>query len=152
MPVNDQIVFDITWSWKYGELPRGSYRLVMNISERGENGIIGTQEYHVPFIVTDDNDPGNLPYYDIPDTTEHRVVTLPVTRDKGTAKMIKAVGDNGITGYIYENDMINDGVVNPSDAVEKMQAIKDGTYVPRKINVYAEDGVTVIDTITEQIP
>ncbi len=151
IPVNDQLVFDIVWSWKYGKLPAGSYRLVMAVSERGDSGTDSSQEYHVPFIIMDGNNFADLPYYDIPGTTGEKAVTLPVTTDKGQAKMLKVTGDNGKEGYVYESELLDDGVTNPTEAMAKMDAIKNGTYVPKTINVYDADGVTVIDTLTEQL-
>lgn len=65
--------------------------------------------------------------------------------------LVSAVGDNGKKGYVYADELLSSPVKNPEEAVEYMKSIKDGTYVPRSINVYEADGKTVIDTMTEQI-
>lgn len=65
--------------------------------------------------------------------------------------LISAVGDHGITGYVYAEEMLSSPVNNPEEAVAYMKSIEDGTYIPRSINVYEADGKTVIDTMTEQI-
>lgn len=61
-----------------------------------------------------------------------------------------AMGDNGIKGYVYTYDLLYKGEAkNPEEAVAQMEARANGTYVPKVINVYESDGVTVIDTFTE---
>ena len=61
-----------------------------------------------------------------------------------------AIGDNGIRGYVYTEDLIHKGAAkNPEEAVAMMEAKANGTYVPVVMNVYESDGVTVIDTFTE---
>lgn len=61
-----------------------------------------------------------------------------------------AIGDNGIKGYIYTEDLLHKGAPkNPEEAVALMESKANGTYVPKVINVYESDGVTVIDTFTE---
>lgn len=62
----------------------------------------------------------------------------------------RAEGDSGIIGYVYTEDLLHKGAPkNPEEAVAMMEAIENGTYVPKVINVYESDGVTVIDTFTE---
>lgn len=65
--------------------------------------------------------------------------------------LLEAVGDNGKRGYVYAQELLSSPVKNPEEAVEYMNARKDGTYTPRSINVYEADGKTVIDTLTEQV-
>lgn len=61
-----------------------------------------------------------------------------------------AEGDNGTVGYVYTEDLLyKDMPANPEEAVALMEAKRNGTYVPKAINVYESDGVTVIDTFTE---
>lgn len=61
-----------------------------------------------------------------------------------------AEGDNGIKGYVYTYDLLyKDMPTNPEEAVALMESKANGTYVPKVINVYESDGVTVIDTFTE---
>lgn len=63
-----------------------------------------------------------------------------------------AMGDNGIEGYVYTEDLLHKGAAkNPEEAVALMEAKKNGTYEPVVMNVYESDGVTVIDTLTEQV-
>lgn len=63
-----------------------------------------------------------------------------------------AVGDNGVKGYVYTYDLLYKGAAkNPEEAVAQMEAKRNGTYVPIVMNVYESDGVTVIDTLTEQV-
>jgi len=153
---------DISWDWIYGELPAGTYRLGKKIMYYRAPGDYDMSELYAQFVIEEESDSEQqsatspaavaLPHYDIPETTGMIEVSLPVDGKTETAKLISAIGDNGKSGYIYESDLLDDRVKAPAEAVAKMKAIKDGTYVPRKINVYAEDGVTVIDTITEQIP
>lgn len=60
------------------------------------------------------------------------------------------VGDNGYRGYVYSRELLGDSPSSPSDAVERQEAKDNGTYVPKVLNVYEVDGITVIDTFTEQ--
>lgn len=63
-----------------------------------------------------------------------------------------AEGDNGIRGYVYTEDLLHKGAAkNPEEAVALMESKRNGTYVPKVINVYESDGVTVIDTLTETV-
>lgn len=62
----------------------------------------------------------------------------------------RAIGDSGIIGYVYTEDLLHKGAAkNPEEAVAQMEAKANGTYVPKVINLYESDGVTVIDTFTE---
>ena len=31
---NDEVVFDLNWEWLYGELPKGSYRLLKRVDDK----------------------------------------------------------------------------------------------------------------------
>lgn len=64
--------------------------------------------------------------------------------------LIPVVGDNGKAGYVYVSELNGDTPSSPEEAVKRHEAIANGTYEPRVINVYEADGKTVIDTFTEQ--
>jgi hypothetical protein len=56
--------------------------------------------------------------------------------------LILAVGDSGIEGYVRLADLEGDAPTSPEEALEQSNDL-------RVIPVYAEDGVTVIDQLTE---
>lgn len=64
--------------------------------------------------------------------------------------LMLVVGDNGKEGYVYKDEFLK----HP-ETIEEIQAymasLENGTYVPAVYNVYAADGVTVIDTFTETL-
>ena len=64
--------------------------------------------------------------------------------------LVSVVGDNGYRGYVYSRELLGDSPSSPSEAVERQEAKDNGTYVPKVLNVYEADGITVIDTFTEQ--
>lgn len=69
--------------------------------------------------------------------------------DKDQPDLIAVQGDNGRKGYVVFKDLMWEPEINsPEDAARYMEARKqDG---PRVLPVYAEDGVTQIDSFTLQ--
>lgn len=65
--------------------------------------------------------------------------------------LMSAMGDNGKLGYVYTSDLLKTPS-SPEEAVIYQQALENGEYTPRSINVYEADGKTVIDTLTEELP
>lgn len=67
-------------------------------------------------------------------------------------QLLAAIGDHGISGYIYLADMLGEDPASPQEAIRqqeaRQQAIRDGTYHPRVIPVYDADGKTQVDTMT----
>ena len=63
--------------------------------------------------------------------------------------LIPVIGDNGKAGYIYERELFGTPS-SPEEAMKIHEAIENGTYEPKSVNVYEADGKTVIDTFTEQ--
>jgi hypothetical protein len=62
-------------------------------------------------------------------------------KDPGPGELVPAVGDNGVLGYIYMDDL-KGGPSTPEEALAESQ---ETTVLP----VYAADGVTVVDHLTE---
>jgi len=56
--------------------------------------------------------------------------------------LIQAIGINGKTGYVRNEDLNPPLPKNPQEALAQQKAAE----TPKRIPVYAEDGVTVIDT------
>ncbi len=65
--------------------------------------------------------------------------------------LIAVIGDSGKHGYIYRAYFLGDVPSSLEEAVEIENTIRNGTYVPRSVKVYDADGVTVIDTFTENL-
>lgn len=65
--------------------------------------------------------------------------------------LVAVVGDNGHRGYVYANELLGDSPSSPSEALEIQEAKDNGTYVPRQLNVYQLDGVSIVDTFTEDL-
>lgn len=64
--------------------------------------------------------------------------------------LMSAVGDNGKSSYIYADELFK-SPSSPQEALKIQESIDNGTYIPKVLNVYASDGKTVIDTLTEVI-
>jgi len=65
--------------------------------------------------------------------------------------LMSAMGDNGKLGYVYTSDFLKTPS-SPEEAIAYQNALENGKYTPRSINVYESDGKTVIDTLTETLP
>lgn len=67
-------------------------------------------------------------------------------------KLLRVLGDHGIEGYVYLDDVLGEAPASPEEAVRqqeaRIQAEKDGTAEPRVLTVYAADGKTPLDTLT----
>jgi len=68
--------------------------------------------------------------------------------------LIGVVGDNGVKGYLYREDFIGKMPSSPEEALriqaEKDERLAKGEDVNTVYSVYAEDGVTVVDTFTTE--
>ncbi|WP_295072683.1 hypothetical protein [Ruminococcus sp.] len=64
--------------------------------------------------------------------------------------LVAVMGDNGKIGYAYKEDFLGPDMT-PEEVEKYMEAVENGTYVPRSFNVYESDGVTIIDTMTEKL-
>lgn len=53
IPMNDTAEWAVDWSWLYGELPVGSYRIVKNIMDFRGTGDYSEYEYYAEFAVVD---------------------------------------------------------------------------------------------------
>ncbi len=65
--------------------------------------------------------------------------------------LVSVIGDNGKEGYVYTHELF-DSPSSPEEAMKEQEAIENGSYVPKVLNVYNSDGTTVIDTLTETLP
>ena len=63
----------------------------------------------------------------------------PAVKDSDESPDLVLVKYNDSYGYVRKSELDDDGVTTLEEAVERMQ-----NYQPRKINVYMQDGVTVI--------
>ena len=62
--------------------------------------------------------------------------------------LILCEGDNGIVGYAYKTDLMGTPPASPEEAIRiQEEDIREGN-ITRKINLYKEDGTTVVDTFT----
>lgn len=68
-------------------------------------------------------------------------------------ELMAAVGDHGIEGYVYLCDFLGEDPASPEEAMiqqeKREEAIRNGTYQPSVLKVYASDGKTVLDTLTK---
>ena len=145
IPVGGRLSLDVTWYWIFGDLEPGNYRLVKYVYENDSR--TRSEQHIIPFTVEEGAEADDTTV-----STEKNVILIPVGYDFRDTKLISAIGDNGKLGYIYESEMHgHQGVTNPQEAMAYMESIKNGTYKPKAINVYEQDGVTVIDTMTEQL-
>lgn len=65
--------------------------------------------------------------------------------DKGAERLpelIRAVGDKGVEGYVRLSDLEGPAPADPTEALKQQGEVK-------VLPIYAEDGVTVIDHLTE---
>ena len=60
------------------------------------------------------------------------------------------IGDNGKKGYIYSDEFFEIQPKSPEEAGIIIEAPHNGTFIPRVLTVYASDGRTAIDTLTEK--
>lgn len=60
--------------------------------------------------------------------------------------LIKAIGDNGEEGYVYEDQLAGPPVASPEEAVEYMKT--EAARQPTVLVLYASDGKTPIGTFT----
>jgi hypothetical protein len=64
--------------------------------------------------------------------------------------LTRVLGDNGIVGYARTSELpVSDPVPSsPEEAVRMMEEAERDGVAPRVINVYENDGITIIDTFT----
>lgn len=64
-------------------------------------------------------------------------------------ELVKALGDHGISGYIYLRDMVGEAPASPEEALAMQEAHERGELPATVIPVYLPDGKTQIDTFTK---
>ena len=64
--------------------------------------------------------------------------------------LIRAVGDHGIEGYIYKNDLIDveNEPASPEEAIRMQEEKEADPDFKRVINVYDSEGKKILDTLT----
>lgn len=84
--------------------------------------------------------PNGLTYGKIPSAGADGLLPLDHLPD-----LVAVIGDGGKSGYVLADELLNDGVASPDEALAANQSNRER---PRVLQVFDKDGVTVIDRFT----